>query len=91
MPERRGESRGIDRRGAVKVFRETASGAKTERRELARSIKALKGGDTLPVTRLDRLARSTCDLLNTLARSLSARPLSNPCRRRADTTTATGV
>jgi DNA invertase Pin-like site-specific DNA recombinase len=49
------------------VFRETASGAKTDRRELARAIKSLGEGDTLLVTRLDRLARSTRDLLNTLA------------------------
>jgi DNA invertase Pin-like site-specific DNA recombinase len=54
--------------GAVKVFRETASGAKTERRELARALKPLGEGDTLLVTRLDRLARSTRDLLNTLAK-----------------------
>jgi DNA invertase Pin-like site-specific DNA recombinase len=53
--------------GAEKVFRETASGAKTERRELARALRALDDGDTLLVTRLDRLARSTRDLLNTLA------------------------
>lgn len=52
--------------GAEKVFRETASGAKTDRRGLARALKALGGGDTLLVTRLDRLARSTRDLLNTL-------------------------
>ncbi len=53
--------------GAVKVFRETASGAQTNRHELAKAIKALEAGDTLLVTRLDRLARSTRDLLNTLA------------------------
>src|SRR5215208_1003835 len=52
---------------AVKVFRETASGAKTDRRELARALKALGEGDVLLVTRLDRLARSTRDLLNVLA------------------------
>ena len=52
--------------GAEKVFRETASGAKTDRRELARALKSLGEGDTLLVTRLDRLARSTRDLLNTL-------------------------
>jgi len=48
------------------VFRETASGAKTDRRELAKAIRALEAGDTLLVTRLDRLARSTRDLLNIL-------------------------
>ena len=53
--------------GAVKGFQETASGAKTDRRELARAIKALEAGHALLVTRLDRLARSTRDLLNTLA------------------------
>ncbi|MGC1861257.1 MAG: recombinase family protein [Methylocystis sp.] len=52
--------------GAEKVFRETASGAKTDRRELARALKSLGEGDTLLVTGLDRLARSTRDLLNTL-------------------------
>jgi DNA invertase Pin-like site-specific DNA recombinase len=52
--------------GAGKVFRETASGAKTERKQLARALKALQRGDVLLVTRLDRLARSTRDLLNTL-------------------------
>lgn len=51
---------------AARVFRETASGAKTDRRELARALKALGEGDTLLVTHLDRLARSTRDLLNTL-------------------------
>ena len=54
--------------GAEKVFRETASGAtKAERRELARALRALDDGDALLVTRLDRLARSTRDLFNTLA------------------------
>ena len=53
--------------GAEKVFRETASGVKTNRRELARATNSLCEGDTLLVTRLDRLARSTRDLLNILA------------------------
>jgi DNA invertase Pin-like site-specific DNA recombinase len=53
--------------GADKVFRETASGAKTDRAQLKRLLKKLDDGDVLLVTRLDRLARSTRDLLNTLA------------------------
>jgi hypothetical protein len=52
---------------AGKVFREVASGAKTDRAQLRKAITALEAGDVFMVTRLDRLARSTCDLLNTLA------------------------
>jgi DNA invertase Pin-like site-specific DNA recombinase len=43
------------------------SGAKTDRAQLCRVIEALQPGDVLAVTRLDQLARSTRDLLNTLA------------------------
>ena len=53
--------------GAARVFRETASGAQTDRAQLRRAIAQLAAGDVLMVTRLDRLARSTRDLLNTLA------------------------
>jgi DNA invertase Pin-like site-specific DNA recombinase len=53
--------------GAAKVFREVASGAKSDRAQLRRALDALDAGDVLMVTRLDRLARSTRDLLNTLA------------------------
>jgi len=53
--------------GAGKVFREVASGAKTDRAQLRKAIASLEAGDVLMVTRLDRLARSTRDLLNTLA------------------------
>ena len=52
--------------GAEKIFRETASGATSDRAQLRRAIAALGEGDTLLVTRLHRLARSTRDLLNTL-------------------------
>src|ERR1700750_282250 len=53
--------------GAAKVFKETASGARTDRAQLRRLLNALEKGDVLIVTRLDRLARSTRDLLNILA------------------------
>src|SRR3954471_13953144 len=53
--------------GAGKVFREVGSGGKTDRAQLRRTLEALDAGDVLMVTRLDRLARSTRDLLNTLA------------------------
>jgi DNA invertase Pin-like site-specific DNA recombinase len=52
--------------GCAKVFKEKVSGAKTDRPELAKAIRRLEEGDVLVVTRLDRLARSTRDLLNVL-------------------------
>jgi DNA invertase Pin-like site-specific DNA recombinase len=52
--------------GCAKVFSEKASGAKTDRAELRKVVARLGEGDVLMVTRLDRLARSTRDLLNTL-------------------------
>jgi DNA invertase Pin-like site-specific DNA recombinase len=53
--------------GCEKVYREVASGAKTDRAQLRRLLDALGPGDVVTVTRLDRLARSTRDLLNILA------------------------
>jgi DNA invertase Pin-like site-specific DNA recombinase len=52
--------------GAEKVFAEKVSGAVTDRKQLGKAIAALSAGDVLLVTRLDRLARSTRDLLNVL-------------------------
>ncbi len=59
--------RQLTKAGCKKVFREVASGAKTDRTQLRRLLDQLEAGDVLTVTRLDRLARSTRDLLNTLA------------------------
>ena len=53
--------------GVEKVYSEKISGAITDRPALAKAIAALGNGDTLVVCKLDRLARSTRDLLNTLA------------------------
>jgi DNA invertase Pin-like site-specific DNA recombinase len=53
--------------GADKTYSEKQSGAKTDRAALAKLLAALGAGDVLLVTRLDRLARSTRDLLNVLA------------------------
>ena len=52
--------------GCAKVYAEKASGARTDRPELAKVLRRLEPRDVLMVTRLDRLARSTRDLLNTL-------------------------
>ena len=77
--------------GATKVFQEKISGAVTERAQLARAVKALGKADVLIVTRLDRLARSTRDLLNTLAEVNGAGAGFKSLRDTwADTTTAHG-
>jgi DNA invertase Pin-like site-specific DNA recombinase len=77
--------------GAERVFSEKVSGAKTDRAQLAKAIATLAEGDCLIVTKLDRLARSTRDLLNTLAeitqRGASFKSLSDSW---ADTTTPAG-
>jgi DNA invertase Pin-like site-specific DNA recombinase len=77
--------------GCAKVFKEKASGAKTDRPELAKAIGRLEEGDVLVVTRLDRLARSTRDLLNVIAaiadRGAGFKSLKDAW---ADTTTAHG-
>jgi DNA invertase Pin-like site-specific DNA recombinase len=77
--------------GAKKIFREVASGAKTDRAQLRRLMAEIGPGDVVMVTRLDRLARSTRDLLNTLAaitgKKAGFRSLADAW---ADTTTAHG-
>jgi DNA invertase Pin-like site-specific DNA recombinase len=77
--------------GCAKVFKEKVSGAKTDRVQLAKLIRRLEPGDVVIVTRLDRLARSTRDLLNVLAtvgeREVGFRSLKDAW---ADTTTPHG-
>ena len=77
--------------GCSKVFQETASGSRADRAALKRAIGRLASGDVLIVTRLDRLARSTRDLLNVLEeitrRGAGFQSLADAW---ADTTTAHG-
>lgn len=74
--------------GCAKVFCETASGTRTDRPRLARALDALDPGDVLVVTRLDRLARSTRDLLAAIAEKGAA--FCSLRDARADTTTPHG-
>jgi DNA invertase Pin-like site-specific DNA recombinase len=77
--------------GATRMFAEKQSGARSDRPQLKRAIAALGEGDTLIVTRLDRLARSTRDLLNVLHEVGEAGALFKSLRDTwADTTTPHG-
>jgi DNA invertase Pin-like site-specific DNA recombinase len=77
--------------GCSKVYRETASGAQADRRELLKLLKDLAAGDVVTVTRIDRLARSTFDLFAIVKRIVDTgaqfRSLAEPW---ADTSTSTG-
>src|SRR6266446_773748 len=62
------QTRQLTKAGCTKVFRDVhVSGAKADRAQLRRLLDQLEADDVVMVTRLDRLARSTRDLLNVLA------------------------
>ena len=54
----------LNEHGCERIFQEKISGARTDRPQLAKLLAWLEAGDILVVTRLDRLARSTFDLLS---------------------------
>ena len=77
--------------GCLRIFEEKVSGAKRDRPELGRLLDHLRAGDVVTVTRLDRLARSTSDLLHIAERikdsGAGLRSLAEPW---ADTTSPAG-
>ena len=56
----------LEAAGCTRVFTDRASGSAEERPELARLYDHLREGDTLVVARLDRIARSLRDLVDTI-------------------------
>jgi DNA invertase Pin-like site-specific DNA recombinase len=77
--------------GCIKIYREKVTGARSDRRELLKLLKALAPGDMVTVTRIDRLARSTFDLFAIVKQIVDTkahfRSLAEPW---ADTGTSTG-
>jgi DNA invertase Pin-like site-specific DNA recombinase len=77
--------------GCKRIFQEKVSGAHRQRPELARMLEQLRDGDTVIVWKLNRLARSTRDLLeisDVIAQTgAGLKSLSEPW---ADTTTPAG-
>jgi DNA invertase Pin-like site-specific DNA recombinase len=77
--------------GCTPIFREKVSGARPDRRELLKLLKAVSPGVVVTVTRIDRLARSTFDLFAIVKQIVDSggqfRSLAEPW---ADTLTSTG-
>jgi DNA invertase Pin-like site-specific DNA recombinase len=77
--------------GCSPIYREKVTGARADRRELLKLLKAIGPGDVVTVTRIDRLARSTFDLFAIVKQIVDARAqfrsLAEPW---ADTAISTG-
>ena len=74
-----------------RVFQEKVSGKNRDRPQLERALEALGEGDVLIITRLDRLARSSRDLLNIVKQITDAGATFRSLKDHwADTTTAQG-
>jgi DNA invertase Pin-like site-specific DNA recombinase len=77
--------------GAATIYREKVSGVRADRPQLTKLMAGLKPGDVVTVTKLDRLGRSTQELLNLIAQidkaGASFRSLGDPMW---DTTTSHG-
>ena len=68
--------------GATTVYKERISGVRSDRPQLAKLMASLKAGDIVVVTKLDRLGRSTWELLDVIERifmaGASCRSLGDP-------------
>jgi DNA invertase Pin-like site-specific DNA recombinase len=77
--------------GCARIYREKATGARADRKELQKMLAQLAVGDVVTVTRIDRLARSTFDLFAIVKQIADVgaqfRSLAEPW---ADTGTSTG-
>ena len=63
-----GQLEALKAAGAETVYREKISGARADRPQLAKLMAVLKAGDTVLVTKIDRLGRSTRELLELIER-----------------------
>src|SRR5207248_9019601 len=80
----------LEKAGCGKIFTDTASGAKAERKGLEEALAYVREGDTLVVWRLDRLGRSLKHLLETIT-TLNTRKIGfKSLTESIDTTTSNG-
>jgi DNA invertase Pin-like site-specific DNA recombinase len=64
-----GQLEALKAAGAETTYREKISGARADRPQLAKLMASLKEGDIVLVTKLDRLGRSTRELLDLIERT----------------------
>ena len=80
----------LEKIGCTKIFTDTASGAKEERKGLEEALAFLREGDTLVVWRLDRLGRSLKELIE-IVKDLNTRNVEfQSITENIDTTTPGG-
>lgn len=84
------QTRDLTNAGCLKLFAEHASGVDARRPELAKALDYVRAGDVFVVTKPDRLARSTADLM-TIVKALQAKGVElRILSMNLDTTTPTG-
>jgi DNA invertase Pin-like site-specific DNA recombinase len=76
--------------GCLKIYTDTISGTKSERKGLDDALSYIRGGDTLVVWRLDRLGRSLKDLIERITELHSRKIGFKSLTENIDTTTSGG-
>src|SRR3989440_5735972 len=80
----------LEKIGCIKIFTDTASGAKAERNGLEEALEYVREGDTLVVWRLDRLGRSLKHLIETITKLNHRKIGFKSITENIDTTTSGG-
>src|SRR5437870_4125695 len=80
----------LEKLGCIKIFTDTASGAKAERIGLEEALEYVREGDTLVVWRLDRLGRSLKHLIETITELNNRKIGFKSIQESIDTTTSSG-
>src|SRR5438874_2763041 len=80
----------LEKLGCNKIFTDTASGAKAERKGLDEALEYVREGDTLVVWKLDRLGRSLKHLIETITELNNRKIGFKSIQESIDTTTSGG-
>src|ERR671937_2705065 len=80
----------LEKVDCTKIFTDTASGAKAERKGLEEALEYVREGDTLVVWRLDRLGRSLKHLIETISQLDTRKIGFKSLTENIDTTTSGG-